>query len=511
MAVPAKAVVALLFLAPSVVAFAPSGVSQQPVLTRSTTLRLSDKPSDPLKDDALSSLLNKRLSIKKPSESAPNQSDSMNLDENEKFTSYDDLGKNLKTKRVKPSANAMPDAVIDPALRARLSQHNTKGTDSTQFLSSGEENILDFTADYDDENELHIPNRMGFGTAHWGDGTKKFVPKGKLKKSARKAGYFKPGDLQSSYNALMEAGVTFLDTSEQYGFKSRSSNLSAEHILGRCTEENTEHTPIIASTYANPYKSLLERSSGIRYGSKGVLDAIKDSCARMETTGIELYQIQFYNFLYPGGRRALADGLATAIDEGHCNYAGLCNAGYSGMKSMSKKLDQRGHSLTSNQFAFSLTNRKALKSGLINACKDMGVIPFAHTPLDGGLASGQFTAMNPSGSIVGGGSPYTFKELDKLSHLHSMQETVAAKVSARLKREQRETSKRDRNNSNQKKINTEITTTQVAINYVIAHGAVPLPGIDTPQQAEELLGCLGWSLTGDELDMLDAAADLCEK
>jgi len=62
----------------------------------------------------------------------------------------------------------------------------------------------------------------------------------------------------------------------------------------------------------------------------------------------------------------------------------------------------------------------------------------------------------------------------------------------------------------QPKINTDITTTQIAINYVIAKGGVPLPEINTPKEADELLGCLGWSLTDDELEMLDSAATLCQ-
>jgi pyridoxine 4-dehydrogenase len=57
-------------------------------------------------------------------------------------------------------------------------------------------------------------------------------------------------------------------------------------------------------------------------------------------------------------------------------------------------------------------------------------------------------------------------------------------------------------------INADITTAQIAINYVVAKGCVPVPGINTPKEAEELLGCLGWALTEEEVDMLDKAADL---
>jgi len=60
------------------------------------------------------------------------------------------------------------------------------------------------------------------------------------------------------------------------------------------------------------------------------------------------------------------------------------------------------------------------------------------------------------------------------------------------------------------KINTDITTTQIAMNYIVAKGCVPVVSIATPKQAEELIGCMGWSLTDEEVQELDNAADLCE-
>lgn len=62
----------------------------------------------------------------------------------------------------------------------------------------------------------------------------------------------------------------------------------------------------------------------------------------------------------------------------------------------------------------------------------------------------------------------------------------------------------------QPKINTDITAAQVALNYVIAKGGVPLAEVNNPEQAEEVLGCLGWDLTGEDVSMLDSAADLCK-
>ena len=54
----------------------------------------------------------------------------------------------------------------------------------------------DYTMDYADENEFHIPNRIGISTISWGDPNKGFVPNGKLSKTMKKEGKFLPGDAQ---------------------------------------------------------------------------------------------------------------------------------------------------------------------------------------------------------------------------------------------------------------------------------------------------------------------------
>jgi aryl-alcohol dehydrogenase-like predicted oxidoreductase len=138
------------------------------------------------------------------------------------------------------------------------------------------------------------------------------------------------------------------------------------------------------------------------------------------------------------------------------------------------------------------------------------VIPLARNPLDGGLASGRYTATNPSGGEAGGAAKFSFSKLEKLQPLHSVHETVAERASARVKREVRDMKERYKSRYGPgPKINTDITTTQVAINYVIAKGAVPICDVTDSRQANEILGCLGWGLTEEEVDMLDSAASLC--
>jgi aryl-alcohol dehydrogenase-like predicted oxidoreductase len=50
------------------------------------------------------------------------------------------------------------------------------------------------------------------------------------------------------------------------------------------------------------------------------------------------------------------------------------------------------------------------------------------------------------------------------------------------------------------------TPSQVALCWLIAKGAVPIPGAKNRKQAEENAGALGWSLTDEDMAALDKAA-----
>jgi diketogulonate reductase-like aldo/keto reductase len=49
------------------------------------------------------------------------------------------------------------------------------------------------------------------------------------------------------------------------------------------------------------------------------------------------------------------------------------------------------------------------------------------------------------------------------------------------------------------------TPAQVALQWLIAKGAVPIPGAKNRQQAEDNAGGKGWSMTAAEVAELDAA------
>lgn len=52
---------------------------------------------------------------------------------------------------------------------------------------------------------------------------------------------------------------------------------------------------------------------------------------------------------------------------------------------------------------------------------------------------------------------------------------------------------------------------QVAINWCMAKGTLPIPGAKDLDQARDNLGALGWRLGTGEVDELDAAVRRCTK
>jgi len=54
------------------------------------------------------------------------------------------------------------------------------------------------------------------------------------------------------------------------------------------------------------------------------------------------------------------------------------------------------------------------------------------------------------------------------------------------------------------------TVAQVALNWIICKGAIPIPGARTAAQVIENAGALGWRLDSSEMDRLENAADVVE-
>ncbi len=297
--------------------------------------------------------------------------------------------------------------------------------------------------------------------------------------------------LQKTYETLRAGGIELFDTSEMYGHRSMKFKASSEYLLGKFIRESKWDQPMVATTFNPlPWANFFVGGS-VRMGRDAIVSALQRSLERLDLAYIDLYQVQF-PFPYVGGISALAEGMARAQGRGLCKHVGVCNMRGKQVRKFKEELDKFGVPLSTNQVEFSLADQSIGNDGTIAECKKLGVQVLAHTPLCRGLASGVYTAKNPTGGKHSVPKYKFTDELQPLTPVHNALAEVSQRVSARLAADKAI------------KVN-KASTTQVSLNYVRSKGLIPLPGVCSELHARELAAGLTWQLNGEEKELLDDA------
>lgn len=301
--------------------------------------------------------------------------------------------------------------------------------------------------------DIRIPE-LGVGTWAWGD------------KSTWGMGTYDSAlteeTIRDAWDACIEQGVTLFDTAEVYG-KGES-----ERIIGRllAADVGRRKDVVIATKFMPlPYKLNVKTA---------LVDAAKQSCDRMGIEQIDLYQL--HGPISLRGHGALADAMAAAHEQGLIAGIGVSNYSAKETRSIAGELEKRGLKLASNQFEFSLLRTGPLDNGLVAACHELGVTVLAYSPIGQGRLTGKYSAANPPP----GNRNFSAHPMEKVDAVVAVLRRVGAT--------------HDR------------TPAQVALQWLIAKGAVPIPGAKNRQQAEDNAGGQGWSLTAAEIAELDAAS-----
>jgi aryl-alcohol dehydrogenase-like predicted oxidoreductase len=269
--------------------------------------------------------------------------------------------------------------------------------------------------------------------------------------------------IQEAWDASIAAGVTFFDTAEVYG------RGESERIIGTMLARDPHPAaPVVIATkfMPSPWKLQVRRA---------LLKALRASLDRLGVPSVDLYQIHGPISLRSHG--ALADALAAAHDAGLVKTVGVSNYSVKETRSMAEALRRRGLQLATNQIEFSLLRRAPETSGLLSACAELGVLPLAYSPIGQGRLTGKYSAANP---------PPGKRNFSK----HPM--AVVDGVVGELRRIGAKYGDK--------------SPSQVALNWVMAKGVVPIPGAKNRHQAEENAGALGWCIDEEDLARLDRAA-----
>jgi aryl-alcohol dehydrogenase-like predicted oxidoreductase len=269
--------------------------------------------------------------------------------------------------------------------------------------------------------------------------------------------------IRDAWEASIEAGIVLFDTAEVYG------GGESERIIGRllAADPATRQRVVIATKFMpSPWKVNVHAA---------LLSAARHSRERLGVDTIDLYQI--HGPISLRSHDALADALAAAVAEGVVKAVGVSNYSEKETRGMDAALRKRGLRLASNQIEFSLLRAMPLRVGLLACCQDLGVVPLAYSPIGQGRLTGKYSAANPPPG------KRTFSA-------HPMEQIDAIVAELRRIGEAHEGR----------------TPSQVALAWLIAKGAVPIPGAKNRSQAEQNAGSLGWQMSDEEVAHLDAAS-----
>jgi aryl-alcohol dehydrogenase-like predicted oxidoreductase len=291
---------------------------------------------------------------------------------------------------------------------------------------------------------------LGLGTWAWGDRLVWGFGRG----------YGEP-EVEAAYRASRASDIDFFDTAEVYG-QGRS-----ERILGRLARE--ELGDVFLATKFFPYPWRPYRGALVR--------ALRGSLRRLGVPRVDLYQIHWP--FPPVPVETWMNGMADAVELGLTRAVGVSNYSVRQMERAHATLARRGIPLASNQVEYSLLERGPERSGLMQACRDLGVTLIAYSPLGMGLLTGKY----------GRDKPPPVARRSRMRGMHQHLEPMLGLL-RQIGRE-----------------HGDRTPSQVALNWTMAKGTLPIPGAKNERQAAENAGALGWSLTADQVARLDAASD----
>ena len=302
--------------------------------------------------------------------------------------------------------------------------------------------------------DIPLPD-LGLGTWAWGD-----------RSTWGMNGYDSSYDfetIRAAYTTSVRAGVTLLDTAEMYG------NGESERIIGRLLREDAEHRArIVVATKFMPFPWRTPFAGAL-------MGSLRASLDRLGLPSVHLYQI--HGAISLRSARTEAAALAAAFRAGLVKAVGVSNYSERELRTIHAALAAHGIPLATNQVEYSLLRTMPERGGLLRACAELGVTVLAYSPLGMGRLTGKYDARNPPP----GRRNFSAFPMEEIDPIVAELRRIGAAHGGR-------------------------TPSQVALNWIICKGAVPIPGAKNAAQAEQNAGALGWRLTQDEVAALDRVA-----
>jgi aryl-alcohol dehydrogenase-like predicted oxidoreductase len=213
-----------------------------------------------------------------------------------------------------------------------------------------------------------------------------------------------------------------------------------------------------------------------RWSKRALIHFLHRSLERLELEHVDLYQIHWPFPPFPVEH--WVEALTEAVKAKLTHAVGVSNYDKNQMQRAYNVLAGYDIPLASNQVEYHLLNRSVEKNGLLARCQELNVRLIAYSPLAKGLLTGKYTPETPPPGLRGARAAGMLGRIGPLLQL-------LAEIG------------QDQGGK---------TPGQVALNWIICKGALPIPGAKNAAQAAQNAGALGWRLTPEQVNALDAAS-----
>jgi aryl-alcohol dehydrogenase-like predicted oxidoreductase len=272
----------------------------------------------------------------------------------------------------------------------------------------------------------------------------------------------------ATIHAVLDAGVTLLDTGDFYGMGHN------EMLIGEALRERARDAVQISVKFG-----ALRDAAGGWLGIDGRPAAVKNSLAytlrRLGTEYVDVYRIARVDPAVP--IEDTIGAIAEMVQAGYVRHIGLSEAGAETIRRA-----HAVHPIVDLQIEYSLLSR-GIESEILPACRELGVGITAYGVLSRGLLGGHWTGATSTGAR------------DFRTHLprftgENLERNLGLVEALRAVAEAR-----------------GVTVAQIAIAWVLARGndIVPLVGARRRDRLDEALGALQITLDADDLARIEQA------
>jgi len=274
----------------------------------------------------------------------------------------------------------------------------------------------------------------------------------------------------------LEAGINMFDTADIY------SAGASEEVLGSAIRGRPRDSLIVSTKATFRSGSGPNEVGSSRYH---LLQAVEKALVRLGTDYIDLFQLHGFDARTPP--EEVLSTLDTLVRAGKIRYAGVSNfSGWHLMKSLATA-DRYGYPrYVANQTFYSLVGRD-YEWELMPLAVDQGVGAVVWSPLGWGRLTGKIRRGQPLPQVSRLPKTAEFGPPVADEHLYRVVDAID-KIAA-------ETGK---------------SVPQIALNWLLQRPTVStvIIGARNEEQLKQNLGAVGWSLTSDQMQRLNAASDV---